>query len=100
MQIARLGFVFYAGAFAGLGLLCQACGGGGGTCGEPTDAPIDADSYTSTGGRSESTGRTFPHGTSPSVLTVDREAGVVRIAFERNGVEVVEVWRIKQTGGL
>jgi hypothetical protein len=79
--------------------LAVACADAGGTCPEPSVEGAkkvkDQPYYTFREDDGQADIDYPSHGSNaPKVLTVDREAGVVRVTYEREGRTIVETWAI------
>ena len=72
-------------------------------CPEPTFYELQEGSYQLESERSDSedesmSGQTFPHAdVGEKSVEVDKEAGVVKVRYEKDGESVVETWKITST---
>jgi hypothetical protein len=68
--------------------------------GQPiTERPAASGHYTSDGPQVDDLAD-FPHGSQPKSMTIDRDAGTIRIEYDRAGEHVTETWRIASSGSL
>lgn len=62
----------------------------------PASVPFESGTFESIGGTPSGVvlDEPFAHGAEPKTLVVDRDSGQVTITWERDGLPVVETWRI------